>query len=54
MTTLPFTKRHYYFQVKLNKLEKFVGIGIADVQYMISGGPTLGNYKAGVNGCYWT
>jgi hypothetical protein len=54
MTTLPFTKTHYYFQVKLAKLEKFVGIGIADALYMISGGPTLGNYKAGINGCYWT
>jgi len=53
MTTAPFTRNSWYFQARLNKIGKFVGIGVADLNYMVSGGTTLGSQVTGLNCAYF-
>jgi hypothetical protein len=54
MATEPLTKENCSFRVRINKLGKWAGIGVADAKFSINGGNTLGTQTGNtINSAYF-
>jgi len=53
MTIEPFTRISYYFVVEILKLGSWIGIGFADLDFLLNGSKTLGQQTSGVNCSYF-
>lgn len=49
----PLSRECNHFRVQVDKLGKWVGIGIADAKFILEGSSTLGSQNSGVNSCYF-
>jgi len=53
MATAPFTRLSNYFVVEVISLHTWIGIGLCDSSFVLSGSKTLGQQMAGINSSYF-
>lgn len=53
MTQTPFTEEQFYFRIQVTKLGRWIGVGIADLGYVLVGSKTLGTQTNCFNASYF-